>query len=133
MRWLADDPAEAVGAAVRGRLGDRDGEVRALAVDALARRGAPDVEVEALLADDDWRVRLSALEGSVVGTPPLQGGGKAVVALLHGLEDAVWSVRFLAAELSRQVPDARLLPALVRTLSDPRRRVARRRTPPWWP
>ena len=124
LRWLGDDPAEAVGAAIRGRLADRDGEVRALAVDALARRGAPDVEVEALLADDDWRVRLSALEGSVVGTPPLQGGGKAVVALLHGLEDAVWSVRFLAAELSRLVPDARLLPALVRTLSDPRRRVA---------
>ena len=123
VRWLADDPAEGVGAALRGRLGDRDGEVRALAIDALVARGDPGPELASFLADPDWRVRLSALEGSVVGTPELPGGGGATVALLHGLDDAVWSVRFLAAELSGRVPDARLLPALVRCLSDPRHRV----------
>lgn len=123
LSWLADDASEGVEDALRRHLADRDGEVRALAVDALVARGASDVEVAPLLRDPDWRVRLSALEGSVVGTPPLQGGGKAVVALLHGLDDAVWSVRFLAAELSRRVPDARLLPALARTLGDGRCRV----------
>lgn len=124
VRWLADDEGAEVTDALRERLADWEGEVRALAVDALVARGADDVVVESLLADRDWRVRLSAVEGSVVGTPPLQGGGKAVVALLHGLDDAVWSVRFLAAELSQAVPDARLLPPLVRTLRDSRQRVA---------
>jgi len=122
--WLASDEEAAVDEALRGRLSDPDGGVRALAVDVLVAREAEGVPSPALLADPDWRVRLSALEGSVVRASPSGGGGAATVAVLHGLGDAVWSVRLLAAELSREVPDARLLPALVPLLEDERQRVS---------
>lgn len=45
-------------------------------------------------------------------------------AVLHGLDDAVWSVRLVAAESAGAVRDRRVLAPLVAALKDPRERVA---------
>lgn len=74
---------------------------------------------KALSKDKDERVRLSALEGSVA-----MGGETALFAVEHGLGDAVWSVRLVAAELSGTVRDKRMLAPLIEVLRDPRDRVA---------
>jgi len=124
-RRLGADPDAAAGAALVHALGDPDGLVRARGLDALeARRkagGASPVTVpwRTFTQDKDARVRLSALEGSVA-----MGGETAVFAVEHGLDDAVWSVRLVAAELSGAVRDRRVLAPLVAALSDPRERVA---------
>ena len=86
------------------------------------RRGAPppvEVPWRQFTRDKDARVRLSALEGSVVA-----GSEAAVFAVAHGLDDAVWSVRLVAAELAGAVRDRRMLAPLVAALTDPRERVA---------
>lgn len=122
---------------------DGSGGVRAAALDALlgslgmrpqrgsgerGRAGGPprtagatrlEVPWRALSKDKDERVRMAALEGSVA-----TGGETAVFAVEHGLGDAVWSVRLVAAELSGGVRDRRVLAPLVAALRDPRDRVA---------
>jgi HEAT repeat protein len=118
-RWLVLEPAPEVSEALAAALGDPDGLVRAEALDALRGRAERASAGRALLADPDPRVRVSALESSVAET-----GEPAVVAVLHGLDDAVWSVRFTAAELAGRVRDRRLLAPLVARLEDGRRRVA---------
>ena len=140
-RRLGADPDPASGAALLHALGDPDGLVRARALDAWeARRkaggtvnaggaggrpGAGPPEPSAAIPwrqftrDKDARVRLSALEGSVA-----VGGETAVFAVEHGLQDAVWTVRLVAAELAGTVRDRRVLAPLVAALSDPRERVA---------
>jgi HEAT repeat protein len=124
-RWLAEDPDAAATSALLVATSDRDGEVRATALDALVgRRAPPGAEGPAPafargLRDPDARVRLSALEGSVAA-----GTEAAVFAVLHGLDDAVWSVRLVAAESAGAVRDKRVLPRLVEALRDPRDRVA---------
>ena len=89
---------EDVAAAARAQLEDRDGTVRASAADVL--RAVPGaltgMQWIGMLRDADPRVRLVALEGSVVF-----GGEVAAVAIRHGLNDAVWSVQLTAAELAR--------------------------------
>ena len=123
--WLGEDPDEAAGRALALSTTDADGLVRATAFDALAARsalrGATKVGVPLLVGarDKDPRVRLAALEGSVAA-----GTETAVFAVLHGLDDAVWSIRLVAAELSGAVRDHRVLAPLVGALKDPRDRVA---------
>ena len=122
---LGADADEAAGRALVLAASDPDGGVRAAALDAIAVRaksaGATRVEArwEAAARDRDPRVRLSALEGSVAA-----GGEAAVFAVAHGLDDAVWSVRLVAAELAGVVRDRRVLAPLVDALRDPRERVA---------
>ncbi|MHC5010588.1 MAG: HEAT repeat domain-containing protein [Planctomycetota bacterium] len=124
IRWLAEDPGEPAGEVLRGALQDPAGGVRALAIDTLRAR-AETVDPLPFLADPDWRVRLSALESSAAVDAHLHlGEDAATVAVLRGLDDAVWSVRLAAAELAGRGTDRRLLPALVRVLEDERRRVA---------
>ncbi len=139
-RHLGSDADAAAGAALLHALGDPDGLVRARALDALETRrraggvragGAPaggspadDAPWRTYarrlgLKDRDARVRLSALESSVAA-----GGEAAVFAVEHGLDDAVWSVRLVAAELAGEVRDRRVLAPLVAALGDPRERVA---------
>ncbi len=111
-------------------LHDKDGGVRAwslraLLLDPADRYGRDDALTGSMLArllqdDDDPRVRLSALEGSVA-----LGSEKAVFAVLRGLTDAVWSVRLRAAELAGATRDRRVLEALPPHLEDARRRVVR--------
>ena len=111
-------------------LKDRDGGARAWALRALLadpaeHRGTELALSSSMLAgllqkDDDPRVRLSALEGSVA-----LGTEMAVVAILRGLTDAVWSVRLRAAELAGATRDRRVLDALPAYLEDDRRRVVR--------
>ncbi len=101
------------------RLADRDAGVRAETLDALRRIGAlTPKQCEAGLHDRDFRVRIAALGGSVA-----LAGEAAVVAVVHGLDDAVWSVRLSAAELSARVRDRRVLEALIERLDDERLRV----------
>ena len=64
-------------------------------------------------------MRLSALESSVAA-----GTDTAVFAVIHGLDDAVWSVRLVAAELAGAVRDRRVLAPLIEALRDVRDRVA---------
>lgn len=146
---LADDPDEAAARALLLATTDSDGLVRATAIDALIRqqgvagsdgngvgkaggsgggRGPESrsttshrlvIPWRALTKDRDERVRLSALEGSVA-----MGGEAALFAAEHGLDDAVWSVRLVAAELSGAVRDRRMLAPLIAALRDPRDRVA---------
>jgi HEAT repeat protein len=124
-RRLGEDPDEAAGRALVLATSDTDGQVRATALDALAARGlvAGAAKVEAPFAasakDRDPRVRVAALEGSVA-----MGGEAAVFAVSHGLDDAVWSVRLVAAELAGAVRDRRVLRPLVGAIKDPRERVA---------
>src|SRR5262245_24958981 len=124
-RRLGEDPDAAAGRALVLATSDADALVRATALDALLARGrlraAAKVEApfSAAARDCDPRVRLSALEGSVA-----MGGEAAVFAALHGLDDAVWSVRLVAAELSGAIRDRRVLGPLVNALKDPRERVA---------
>jgi len=100
-------------------LDDRDGAVRAATLDALSRIGALTPEqCRARLDDPDFRVRIAALGGSVA-----LAGDAAVVAVVHELDDAVWSVRLSAAELSARVRDRRVLEALIARLDDERLRV----------
>jgi len=121
---LGDDPDEAAGRALLLATTDGDGGVRAAAWAALTARarlsGATKVEVRGAdgLRDRDARVRLAALEGSVA-----VGGEAAVYAVTHGLDDAVWSVRLIAAESAGAVRDRRVLAPLVAALKDPRERV----------
>jgi HEAT repeat protein len=124
-RCLGDDPDPAAEAALLRATSDRSGLVRATAIDGLAPRprvpGGPrlDVVMEQGLRDGDWRVRLSALEGSVAA-----GGEAAVSAVSRGLTDAVWSVRLVAAESAGALRSKTVLAPLVAALSDPRERVA---------
>jgi hypothetical protein len=117
--------AEAAGRALLLATSDGDGAVRAAAVDALVARGAlagasrVEVRWQDLGRDRDPRVRLAALEGSVAA-----GSEAAVYAVTHGLDDAVWSVRLVAAEVGGGVRDRRVLAPLVAALKDPRERVA---------
>ena len=92
---------------------------RAEAGGAAGGAGAVTIPLRALSKDRDERVRLSALEGSVA-----MGGETALFAVEHGLDDAVWSVRLVAAELAGTVRDRRMLAPLVAALRDPRDRVA---------
>ena len=111
-------------------LGDQDGSVRAWALRALVvdqshaftNEHAVDAPMLARLqrGDSDARVRLTALESSVA-----LGGEVAVVAILHGLNDAVWSVRLRAAELAGTVRARAVLEALPEYLDDERMRVSR--------
>jgi HEAT repeat protein len=125
-RRLGDDPDPAAGAALSlAASSDADGLVRATAIDALVARrrirgatGAA-IPLEAAARDRDPRVRLSALEGSVA-----MGGEEAMVAVLHGLDDAVWSVRLVAAESAGAVRNRKVLAPLIGALRDPRDRVA---------
>ena len=112
-----------VEAALRERLADPDGEVRALALDALS--SLPDVGLPppALLHDQDPRVRLSALEAVVAAAVRLRDDDVAVATAVSVLADPVWSVRLRAAEIAADLPDPRLLPVLVRALGDERRVV----------
>ncbi len=123
VRWLGqtDDPAAVP--PIRDALEDHDGLVRAVAIDVLAARTGADPPSVAFFADPDFRVRLSALEGSVAPASPTGGGRAAVVAVLHGLDDAVWSVRLRAAELAGVVRDRQVLAPLVARLGDERLRV----------
>jgi HEAT repeat protein len=123
---LADDPDAAAGAALSlAAADDADGLVRATAIDALVARRRlrgvlpAAVPLEAAARDRDPRVRLSALEGSVA-----MGGEAAMVAVLHGLDDAVWSVRLVAAESAGAVRHKKVLAPLIAALRDPRDRVA---------
>src|SRR5262245_11750501 len=125
-RRLGDDPDAAAGAALGlAAASDADGLVRATAIDALLlrRRLRDAVPVDLPLAagakDRDPRVRISALEGSVA-----VGGEAATVAVLGGLDDAVWSVRLAAAESAGAVRRHEVLAPLVARLRDPRDRVA---------
>ena len=124
--WVAEEPDAEALALLRGALADSDGLLRALAIDALVAAGAAEgVAWSTFLADADARVRLASLEGSVaqLALSSTVGSETAVVAVLRGSTDAVWSIRLRAAELSPQVPDRRLLPALITMLEDPRLRV----------
>jgi hypothetical protein len=119
-------PDDEVVAAVARCLDDKDGRVRAHTVLLLESWRAQDVSnaldeerLRRLGRDPDARVRFAALESSVA-----RGGDTAEVAVLHGLGDAVWSVRLVAAELSAQVRRRAILEALVAHLDDSRRRVA---------
>ncbi|MFO0931185.1 MAG: HEAT repeat domain-containing protein [Planctomycetota bacterium] len=122
---LADDPDEAAGRALLIATTDADGLVRAAAWTAITARarlaGATKVEVRGAegLKDRDPRARVAALEGSVAA-----GGEAAVYAVTHGLDDAVWSVRLVAAESAGGVRERRVLAPLVAALKDPRERVA---------
>jgi len=78
-----------------------------------------EIPFRVLSRDRDERVRLGALAGSVAA-----GGEAAVFAVEHGLDDAVWSVRLVAAELAGTLRDRRVLGPLVGALRDPRDRVA---------
>ena len=106
------------------RAADADAGVRAEAVAVLppvsATFPAPEraVLLKKVLSDRDARVRVAALGSSVA-----VGGEEAVVAVLHGLTNAVWSVRLAAAELARVVPERRVLEGLVPVLADERVRV----------
>ena len=132
-RWFEDavdetgaveEPAprrDDVASAARALAEDPDGRVRAHALDTVLRLGADRVPASRwtqALTDEDARVRLVALEGSVAIS-----GEPAVFAVLHGLNDAVWSVRLAAAELARATRDRRVLERLVAHLHDDRRRV----------
>jgi hypothetical protein len=64
---------------------------------------------------------MEALAGSVA-----KEGDAAVVAVQRGLEDAVWSVRLLAAELAGRVRRKEVLPLLASALADERERVVGR-------
>ncbi len=121
---LADDSSEAASEALRRALDDSAGGVRARALDALRGRDGAGPPSPDLLQDPDFRVRLSALESSVALGTPSAGGEAAVVAVLRGLDDAVWSVRLRAAELAGAVRNRRLLAPLVAALGDGRQRVA---------
>ncbi len=134
---LSGDTDESATRALLLATTDADGLVRATALDGLLRGpGAaigsakapmgptggpsrPAIPWKALSKDKDPRVRLSALEGSVA-----MGGDAAVFAAEHGLDDAVWSVRLVAAELSGTIRDRRVLAPLIEALRDPRDRVA---------
>jgi len=103
-------------------LADRDGLVRATALDLLLgwRPGhLTEARLADLLGDPDARVRLRALEGSAAMSTEA-----ATVAVLRGSDDAVWSVRLVAAELSGAVRSARVLDRLIQQLdTEPRERV----------
>ena len=129
-RRLGEDGDAAAGAALVRATADPDPLVRAGAYDALtSRRGIKravpvDVPWAAGLKDRDARVRISALEGSVAAASRSEGFEAAVFAVQHGLDDAVWSVRLVAAESAGTVRDRRVLAPLVAALRDPRERVA---------
>jgi Mg-chelatase subunit ChlD len=123
LRWLAPllPPEDEAGARLLlGLLADRDGGVRAEVL--LLMRGRvlalPGARLQGLCSDSDARVRLAALESSVAVSEEV-----AVVAILRGLTDAVWSVRLAAAELSREVRVRRVLGALPPLLDDERMRI----------
>ncbi|MGE0190402.1 MAG: HEAT repeat domain-containing protein [Planctomycetota bacterium] len=103
-------------------LADRDGLVRAVALGLLLawRPGqATEARLADLLGDPDPRVRLAALEGSAAMSTEA-----AAVAVLRGSDDAVWSVRLVAAELSGAVRTTRVLDRLITWLeTEPRERV----------
>jgi hypothetical protein len=127
---LGEDGDPAAGAALERATADADPLVRATAYDALsARRSVKrasrvDPPWAKGLADKDARVRISALEGSVAAASPAEGLEAATFAVQHGLDDAVWSVRLVAAESARSLKDRRVLGPLVAALKDPRDRVA---------
>jgi HEAT repeat protein len=143
VRRLGDDADAAALSAVASALADPDGLVRATAYDAMAHRltepargrgtssSSPAIPVDWIkgVADRDARVRLSALEGSAAvaskGSPTRAAEARetAMVAVLHGLDDAVWSVRLAAAGLAGTLRDRRMLAPLVTRLHDERRRV----------
>jgi hypothetical protein len=129
-RWLGDDGDDAAGQALLRATGDSDGLVRATAYDALSARGRTKGASRAVpawmkgIADRDPRVRMSALEGSAAAASPGEARETAMVAVQHGLDDAVWSVRLVAAGLAGAIRDRRLLAPLVEALKDPRDRVA---------
>ena len=123
LRWLAlrlPEDSESAARELAALAADSDGAVRAEALAVL--KGRPEVlpaaRLNALRSDSDPRVRLAALESSVAVS-----GEVAVVAILHGLADAVWSVRLAAADLSRVVLDRRVLVALPPLLEDERQRI----------
>ncbi|MDJ0973854.1 MAG: HEAT repeat domain-containing protein [Planctomycetota bacterium] len=108
-------------------LADRDGGVRAAAVDCHVHwqragtgpaRALDQAMWQRLRGDPDPRVRLAALEGSVATESE-----EAKVAVARGLADAVWSVRLRAAELSVRRANRQVVEQLVATLDDERRRV----------
>ena len=135
-RRLGEDGDAAAGAALVRATSDSDALVRAGAFDALAARrsvkravppsgpGMVEVPFAAGLRDRDPRVRISALEGSVAAASRGEGFEAAMFAVQHGLDDAVWSVRLVAAESSGALKDRRVLAPLVAALRDPRERVA---------
>jgi HEAT repeat protein len=114
--------ADVVGPRLVETLTDRDGLVRAVALEHL-RLWRPDLltaeQWVAFLSDADPRVRLAALEGSAATS-----GAAAVFAVLLGSKDAVWSIRLVAAELAGAVRDRRVLERLVAWREEePRRRL----------
>ena len=115
--WPVPDEAQAL---LRAALRDASGYVRARALDVLREAWPEVLGVEAWRAaqqDEDPRVRMVALEGSVAAK-----GDTAVVAVLSGSRDAVWSIRLVAAELAGAVRDQRVLLRLITWLDETRRR-----------
>ena len=122
-------------------LEDRDALVRAEALWVLAhslwaapkgkrREALPhgfEVHARRLLTREQWldrihdpdpRVRVAALQSSAA-----LSSETAMVAVLHGLDDAVWSVRWTAAELSGRHASKEMVERLIPLLDDDRRRV----------
>ena len=112
-----DSADDRVGLAARVRSGlaraasDRDAAVRARVLDHLRARWPDALPASAWLAalrDRDARVRLVALEGSVAAEDDT-----AVVAVLRGSQDAVWTIQLVAAELAGAIRDERIVRRLI--------------------